>query len=386
MKKILIVVPSFNSGGTISSLLNVASSLDRREIEVFVYAITNYGPNKDSVSKVCKIIGESQEAGKGVSENSLKLFIKRAMKRLFFLLQSVGIDLSRTYFRRAIKRLETYQFDFIIAFQEGTATRFVSMIPFSRRIAWVRSEYSRYLKLCGYPDETPIYDRFEKIVSVSRSATNNFLERMPQYKDKTLHVYNIINEERVLKLSKEVVNYNRINEAFNIISIGRIDPVKRFEFIPGITEGLIKKGFKINWIVIGGYSEKNEYVFKELKGMISDKGLQDKIHLLGQKNNPYPYLKESDLLVSLSSSETFNNTLTEAKILGVPVVTTDYGCALESIKDKEEGLIVPIGKIEDAIGKMISDKGFYCSVKDHLSHFKYNGNSILDDWYTKILN
>lgn len=386
MKKILIVVPSFDSGGTITSLLNVASSLDRRIVEVFVYAITNYGPNKDSVSRICRIVGESQEAVKGKSENTLKFLINRAMKRSFKLLQKAGIDLSKSYFKREIKKLEAYQFDYIIAFQEGTATRFVSMIPFSKKIAWVRSEYSRYLKLCGYPDETPIYDKFEKIVSVSKAATNNFLGLMPQYKNKTLHIYNIINEERVVQLSKEIIDYKRKDEVFNIISIGRIDPVKRFDYIPRIAEVLTKKGFSINWIIIGGYSEKTEQFYKELKNQILDSGLQDMIHLLGQKNNPYPYLRESDLLVSLSSSETFNNTLTEAKILGVPVVTTDYECAFESIKDNEDGLIASIGEMEGAIEKMISDEGLYSLIKDNLSRYKYNGISILEDWYTKILN
>lgn len=386
MKKILIVVPSFNSGGTITSLLNVASSIDHANYDLYVYPVTNEGPNKESVSKYCKIIGDATVGPRADLTNDKKLKIKHFLKDVYKKIKIIGIDLSSLYFKREIKKIENYHFDVVIAFQEGTATRFVSMMPFSTKVAWVRSEYSRYLKLTGNPDETPIYDKYDKIVSVSRAATNNFLSVFPKYKRKTLHIYNLINAERILNLSEENVDYNKDEKCFNIISIGRIDAVKRFGHIPEIAKDLTKRGFAIKWLIIGGYSPQNEHVYDDLKNAITEYGMTSRVILVGQKNNPYPYLKRSDLLVSLSSSETFNNTLTEAKILGIPVVTTNYECAYESIKEETDGLIVPLEGVKDAITRMISDKVFYHSLRNNLSIYRYNGKHILNEWHTKILS
>lgn len=386
MKKILIVVPSFNSGGTITSLLNVASSIDKNLYEVYVYAITNAGSNKAAIARVCKIVGEEDGTKRLTSSGGLKTKMMRFLKGSYKKLQGCGIDLSDMYFRHEIKKLEPYHFDYIIAFQEGTATRFVSMIPFSKRIAWVRSEYSRYLKINKNPDETPIYDKIDKIVSVSKASTNNFLNHFPHYQHKTFHVYNLINAERILKLSEEETHFQPDKDSFSIISIGRIDPVKRFDYIPSIAKGLLERGLEVNWIIVGGYSPMNEGTYLELKRKIEQEGMQEHVILFGQKNNPYPYLKACDLLVSLSSSETFNNTLTEAKILGVPVVTTDYECAFESVTQNVEGLIAPIEKIEETIAGILENRTLYETLRNHLQDYSYNGKQILNDLYTKILN
>lgn len=45
--KILIVVPSFNSGGTITSLKNLVTKLDLTQYHIDLFAITNIGPNID---------------------------------------------------------------------------------------------------------------------------------------------------------------------------------------------------------------------------------------------------------------------------------------------------------------------------------------------------
>jgi glycosyltransferase involved in cell wall biosynthesis len=47
------------------------------------------------------------------------------------------------------------------------------------------------------------------------------------------------------------------------------------------------------------------------------------VHLLGFKENPYPYLKNADYLVSTSNAEGFPNGIAEAMCLGKPVIATN---------------------------------------------------------------
>lgn len=44
--------------------------------------------------------------------------------------------------------------------------------------------------------------------------------------------------------------------------------------------------------------------------------------LLGNQTNPYPYLKQADLLVSASKYESFGLAMMEAMLLNVPVIAT----------------------------------------------------------------
>ena len=115
--------------------------------------------------------------------------------------------------------------------------------------------------------------------------------------------------------------------------------------------------------------------------------VRESVILLGNRPNPYPYLKHSNLLVSLSISETFNNTLTESKILGIPVVTTDYPCAYESIDNMKEGIIINFEAVVPTIVDMINDKShLYSSIKEYLSTYKYDKDKLLFNLYTNVLN
>ena len=62
--------------------------------------------------------------------------------------------------------------------------------------------------------------------------------------------------------------------------------------------------------------------------------------MLGFKQNPYPYLKSSDVFVCSSYAEGFSTVVTEALILGIPVVTTECAGMRELLGDSEHGLIV----------------------------------------------
>ena len=96
--------------------------------------------------------------------------------------------------------------------------------------------------------------------------------------------------------------------------------------------------------------------------------------------NPYPAIKNSDLLVCLSSSETFNYTLTEARILGVPVVSADFPAAKEFIKDGLDGIITSIEMMADTVSTFISDKGYYLIQKKALCDYNYDSWVVIENF------
>ena len=77
--------------------------------------------------------------------------------------------------------------------------------------------------------------------------------------------------------------------------------------------------------------------------------------------------------------------ITEAKILGVPCIVTDFEAAYEQIKDNENGLILSredTTSYDNKIDLILNNKHKY---KENLSKFKWSNDDILKDW-TNILN
>ena len=96
-------------------------------------------------------------------------------------------------------------------------------------------------------------------------------------------------------------------------------------------------------------------------------------------------IKQCDYLVLLSDTETWGLVITEAKILGVPCIVTDFEAAYEQIKDNENGLILSredTTSYDNKIDLILNNKHKY---KEKLSKFKWSNDDILKDW-TNILN
>ena len=97
---------------------------------------------------------------------------------------------------------------------------------------------------------------------------------------------------------------------------------------------LIKKGLNIKWYLIG--AGNMEY---DLKRMVSEKNLEDKVTFLGLKENPYPYIRHADIYIQSSKFEGKSISIDEAKILCKPIIITNFRTAKSHICDNVNGLI-----------------------------------------------
>ena len=77
-----------------------------------------------------------------------------------------------------------------------------------------------------------------------------------------------------------------------------------------------------------------------------------RIHFLGWVDNPYKYIKHSNILVCTSQTESFGNVIVEAMICGIPVISTRCGGPEEIINNDVDGFLVDIGDIEDLVEKI----------------------------------
>ena len=165
------------------------------------------------------------------------------------------------------------------------------------------------------------------------------------YADKAEVFYPLIFPEEIRKKAEEPIPENL--EHISLLTLARLSEEKGHLMIPGITRLLLQYGYNVNWYLIGEGNIKDE-IYKE----IEDNAVQDHVFLLGEKNNPYPYLKNSDIFVLPTEMEGYCTATNEARVLCKPVVTTDIPQMREQFINGNNGLLVE--KTEEGFFKGIA--------------------------------
>lgn len=368
-KKILFVIPEYSHGGTNKSLESLLSAIDEKRYEISIFCLYEdggvYYKNIFKPYIIAKsllyVLAHDNVITRKVMGVAMKLF-----KNLSF----------NWLYRYEANRLQhKYKFDTVIAFQEGSATQFVSLINYPvNRIAWVHCDYANRFAAIEKKSELSLYCLYNHIVSVSYSAVHSFNSIYPELKDRTKCIYNLIDCSYILRQSSQDVNFEKQGNCFNLISVGRFVAVKQFDLIPQIVRKLkllTKKSFC--WYIVGDGNERNM-----VESVISSMGLDKNIKILGAKDNPYPYFKQSDLYVCTSLSESFSYTIAESKTLHVPVLTNDFPVANEVVSPNE-GWICNVKDMAFILKDIIEDKNcIYSNVKKTIGNFKYDNNAIVD--------
>ena len=100
-----------------------------------------------------------------------------------------------------------------------------------------------------------------------------------------------------------------------VISVGRLVKNKNFSLL---INAYAKANISEDLVILGVGDE--ELLLKELANEL---GVGNKVHFLGFKSNPYPYVKSAEYFISTSNAEGFPNAIVEAMCLEKAVVATN---------------------------------------------------------------
>ena len=104
-------------------------------------------------------------------------------------------------------------------------------------------------------------------------------------------------------------------------------------------------GLDVKWYLIGYGGDE-----PLIRQKIVEAGMEDRVIILGKKDNPYPYMRACDLYVQPSRYEGKAVTVREAQLLGKPVVITNYATSGSQLEDGVDGAIVPMDNAGCAAG------------------------------------
>lgn len=204
-----------------------------------------------------------------------------------------------------------------------------------RRVAWIHTDYST---MSINPDlELPVWQAFDSIVSISPDVTKSFLKVFPSLAPKIVEFENRLPEAYIRSRANEPVETGFDPACVNLLSIGRFCYAKNYDNVPDIARRIVEAGVSnLRWHIIG-YGDDSL-----IRAKIAEARMENHVIILGKKENPYPYIKAADIYVQPSRYEGKSVTVSEAQLLGTPVVITAYPTAASQVTDGIDGHIVPL--------------------------------------------
>lgn len=374
MKNILIVTSSFRWGGINVALQSLLKYIDPQEVKVDVFVMVHSG-NFENKFENCTILPKNYFVDAIIDHTRLKHGITKIVSGCMKVMNRLTKDCFQHWVFKVVgNRLASKKdYDAVIGWHEGVPTTFVSHINHKNKIAWIHCDYANY---SSTPIERDIYSRIDRVVCVSEYTRGTFLNIYPELESRTRFIYNVLDVDGIKEKAKEAVTDDFKTDKFTIVSVGRVSPVKQFCRIPEIARKVVDAGCDFLWYIIGPTYPGQEY--DTLMENLDRYGVRDYVKLLGGKDNPYPYIAKADLLVSTSLSESWGYTINEAKVLGVPSVSTDWGAAKESIEDGKNGYVSSIDILDKPIAMTIEDESIIHSFKSNLLQLKYDNTCLIN--------
>lgn len=248
----------------------------------------------------------------------------------------------RNFGRKAVydaRCLEMFpgEYDCAIAYQmvaNDVTVVTLEKIRAKRKVLWLHGKKTFREKDLAFYDG--LYSRADRIVCVSLETEERFRSLMPRCSDKTVTIHNLYDIPFVRSQAQlPAEGMEKQPGAVSIVSVGRISKEKGFDRVPAVVQALTDAGYDVHWYIVGDGDKR-----AEVEADIQARYLENKIHLLGHRSNPFPYVQQCDIYVQPSYTEGFCTSTMEAKILYKPVVTTDVPGMREQFVSGENGLIV----------------------------------------------
>ena len=324
IKRILFIIESFSFGGCEKALIETANLLCDNGYDVSVLSLfkksiyRGYAFNAD-------VLFDKRVHYAYLSDNS----VAWKYRLTCFLLHRCPAALYRVFVRN--------NYDRVVAFCEGAPTRFVAKATIKKnlKIAWLHTatELSQKGKSAeALVIEKALYQRFSKIVAVSKGVAESFVRTFPSLESKLAVAYNPINLHRIREMAYMAIDPVKPPYPL-LVSVGRITWAKGYDRYLRVIKRLKERGLLFSvWIIGGGDCRPLEAFCQSTK--------LDCVHFWGNKTNPYPYMLMADWIVVPSYVEGLSTVLIEGLALGKATISTACCGSEEIIGNNEFGLLV----------------------------------------------
>lgn len=147
-----------------------------------------------------------------------------------------------------------------------------------------------------------------------------------------------------------------VTAPFEVIAVGRMVALKRFELAIEAVAGLVGSGVDARLTLVGSGPAVDD-----LASRASALGIADRVRFAGyvEDDELGELLAASDVLVSTSEYEGFGLTLLEAMAASTPTIAMAVGGVTDVVEDGVSGYLVAsgdVGQLEQRLGEMCADR------------------------------
>lgn len=322
-KKLCLLIPSLGGGGAERVAFNLLNNLDLKSFELYLIIVYKK---------------------KG---NYLKN-LRKNIKIVFLEKDNIRYSLFGIY--RNLKKIKpdivlVFSFDLMIIIG-------LFIIPFFKNIYFINRQLNiisklKFGKIKKFLLKKAIIN-FDKIITQSSDMTKDLINFMKSDK-KIVEINNPVDISTIKILMEEEINIELNKKDKNLLCVGRLEKQKGFDLIIKIMR--LFKNENIKLYILGEGSQRSF-----LEKLIKIYKLENKVFLIGRKENPYVYMKNADLFILSSRYEGFPNVLLEANACGLyAICNNSLGGINEIVIENINGNIIDF-KNEDLVKETIEKK------------------------------
>ncbi len=387
-KKILFVVSNMESGGVSKSMSSLLNIVDTNIYDVDCFILSPQGIFMDSIPKEINIITgrRTEMLFLKFPNNILQLtksgFIMDACLRIvsaFFMLFNKGIG--GWILSRRIHKI-TSSYDLAVDFNgQHQLYYLIDRIKAKKKVTFFHNDYSKWSYY--YMMDKKYMPLTNKIFSVSEECVKSLKFYFPKEENKIALFENISSIDTITNLSQsKLYDTNFDKTVVNLISVGHICKRKGSDIALKAAKILKDRGKSFKWYFIGKNDESDFY-----EKFVNKNDLQDYIIFLGLKSNPFPYIKQADILVHPSQFEGKSIALDEAKILCKPIVVTNFSTVYDQFTDRVNASICEMNPkdLADKIEELLTNVALRNQYSAYLAQHQKDNTAEIEKLY-KLLN
>ena len=344
-KTILISSGTFEMGGVEKVLVEYLNLIDLDRYKVILFMDSDLGElnvlEKEVPANIKIIYLKSKKT-------ALKILPFKNRKRNF--LDKIRYERLKTLERREKKRkfFEEYnkieEVDLIIDFDYGLS-KIISGIKNVQKIVWIHSYLPKLIKSKKKLEKNiKKLDQYDKIIAICKEMQEELEKIAPNVKNKMEFIYNPFDIDRIIRKSNEYSELSSsekyLIEQEYFLSVSRLDlKSKDYETLIEGYAILKNSGRKEKLYIIGEGTGRGE-----IEAIIKSKKLEGEILLLGQKENPYVWMKNAKTFIHSSKFEGLPTVLLEALMLNKIIISSSCPTGpKEILSNPTSGLLFEVG-------------------------------------------
>ena len=236
----------------------------------------------------------------------------------------------------------------------------------SKKIGWFHSEINVPGLKPLLPEILKQFPQFDVMVYCSQKIKDLMHIHHPDlhFPREKVIINAISIEEIKVKAAEKIEPFS---EKPSFVSVGRLHYRKGYHKLIEAHTKLIREGHEHQILIVGEGEHR-----QNLEKLIKENKVERTFILLGNKMNPYPYIKNADFFILPSESEAWPLVIAEALILQKPIIATDTGDVSMMIAPEKTGILIPY-KVEEmyySMKRFLTDKPLISDLKSNLQNIE----------------